>query len=151
MSHKLPKPHSFFLIATDEDYPAPELWEVASTQGLKVKCILVEEGIGSYLARESARKFFALKEVGLARRIKRLAKEEFSVLFRARYRSVLDSCCSIERFSAYDRSPEGELVSNKEFINWMKQSLQQYSRAKAIDVTDFSEKVVIVGTNLRLR
>ena len=140
---------SFFLIVTDEDYPAPELWEVASTQGLQVKCILVEEGVGSYLSRESARRLFALKEAGLVRRIKRLAKEEFSALFRARYRSVLDSCCSIERFSAYDRSPEGELVSNNEFINWMKQSLQQYSRAKAIDGTDFSEKVVIVGTNFQ--
>ncbi len=140
---------SFFLIATDEDYPPLELWKMASTQGLQVKCILVEEGIGSYLSRESTRRFFALKEASLAKRIKRSAKERISALFRSHYRSVLDSRCLIERFSAYDRSPEGELIPNKAFIFWMKQSLQQYSRAKEIHDPDFSGKVVIVGTNFQ--
>lgn len=140
---------SFFLIATDEDYPSLELWKAASTQGLQVKCILVEEGIGSYLSRESAHRLFALKEAGIARRIKRAAKERILALFRARYRSALDGRCTIERFSAYDRSPDGRLVPNKDFIFWMKQSLQQYSRAKGINDPDFSGRVVIVGTNFQ--
>lgn len=141
--------NSFFLIATDEDYPPLELWNASSTQGLQVRCILVEEGIGSYLSRESARRLFALKEASFAKRIKRLAKERISALFRSHYRSALDSRCSIERFSAYDRSPEGELIPNKEFIFWMKQSLQQYSSTKDIHPPDFSGMVVIVGTNFQ--
>ena len=145
----VPYKDSFFLIATDEDYPPLELWKAASTQGLQVKCILVEEGIGSYLPRESAHRLFALKEANFVKRAKRLAKERISVLFRACYRSVLDTHCSIERFSAYDRLPEGELIANAKFIYWMKQALQQYSSIKEIHNSDFSGKVVIVGTNFQ--
>lgn len=137
---------TFFLLVTNEEYPSLELWEVASAQGFFVQCVLLEEGVGSYVSQKSTHDFFAKKETSKLKREYRLLKERVANPIRYHYRAITDQACDITHFGLLVEKGN-ILMPDRDYCYWMRKSLEAQGRIKGASNKIFSKHVIIVGTN----
>lgn len=147
-SNDLEKPldQTFFLLVTNEEYPSLELWEIASSQGLSVQCVLLEEGVGSYVSQKSTHEFFAKKETTAVKRGLGLLKEKIAYPIKCRYRASTRQMCNISYFGLLSND-NNVLSPNRDYCFWMQKSLETQAKIRGFDNKSFSDHVIIVGTN----
>lgn len=137
---------TFFLLVTNEEYPSLELWEIASSQGLSVQCVLLEEGVGSYVSQRSTHEFFAKKETTAVKRGLGLFKEKIVHPIRSRYRILTRRICDISHFGLLS-SNRDTFTPDGDYCYWMKRSLEIQGKRRGFDNKSFADHVIIVGTN----
>lgn len=136
----------FFLLLTNEEYPSLDLWKIASSQGKPIKCVLLEEGVGSYVSQRSTHNFFAKKETLKTKRTFNLIKEQVVTPIREHYRRVSDRKCDIRKFGLLCTGYKG-LIPNDDYCFWIREALKKQGEIKGLSKRNFSRKVIIVGTN----
>lgn len=137
---------TFFLLVTNEEYPSLELWKVASSQGSFVKCVLLEEGVGSYVSQKSTHEFFAKKETSRLKRGLGLLKEKAVNPIRCHYRTATSRTCDIDHFGLLVKK-DNALIPDRGYCYWMKKSLEAQGRIRGASNKIFSKCVIVVGTN----
>lgn len=140
----------FYLIWPDHSLPTTELWEAAYSTGKAVRCILVEEGTGSYLSHKSVIRLNAAKAGKGIIYLKSLSKALISGIFERRREKLLHKVSNVERFGTFDISSTGYLSPNKDFAKWMRTSLKKHSaltNSPAAVGRDFSSTIVFIATN----
>lgn len=148
-SHILEKenPESiFYLLVTNEEYPSRELWKAACSQSLPVRCVLLEEGVGSYVSQKSTHEFFAKKETSRLKRVVKLFKGKIAGPLKRHYRTTVEKKCKIDTFGLLNFSGNG-LRPNSDYCYWIKKTLKKQGKIRGIADKDFSNQVIIVGTN----
>lgn len=138
--------HYFYLLVTNEEYPPLNLWRCVSTQNLPIKCILLEEGTGTYVSRWSTYHFSAKKESSMMKFLLKLSKSVLIHPLKRNYRLCVERNCNLDTFGLFD-TVDGSLSVNKDYCFWINKSLKRQGEIRGFAGKDFSQKVIIVGAN----
>ena len=140
----------FYLIGTNQGLPDAAFWKVAFKFDLPVKCVLLEEGVGSYLSHESALRFFSIRDRSKEAQsiIARIMCCAMRIVDKINDRKVRNTV-QIDLFSVFETEVDGSLVLNQDFACWFKRALDKQTQSKEVKNVNFQENVVVVGTNFK--